>query len=176
MKTTTTLLTAALILGASALMAQDATQAEQPAAKAADQTPAAVPLALRAEMHRAMAALLEARAAEKPDPAEIAKLTEHVRTLRERIAAQAPGPRMGYAQGGPGRGYGRGAGYGAGRGRGRGPGYSGRGYGNGRGYGAGYGAGFGPGMGLGLGAGFSPGFVDENGDGICDRFQPPTAE
>jgi len=171
MKATTTLLTAALILGASALMAQDATQAKQPAAKAADQTPAAAPLALRAEMHRAMAALLEARAAEKPDPAEIAKLTEQVRTLRQQIAPQASGPGMGYAQGGPGRGYGRGAGYGAGRGWGYGPGWGGRGYG--RGYGAGYGAGFGPGMGLGLGAGASPWFIDENGDGICDRFQPP---
>jgi hypothetical protein len=174
MKTITTLLTAALILGASALMAQDATQASQPAAKEADQTPAAAPLAVRAEMHRAMAALLEARAADKPDPAEIARLSKQVQTLREQIAAQSPGPRMGYAQGGPGRGYGRGAGYGPGRGRGYGPGWGGRGYG--RGYGGGYGGGFGPGMGQGLGAGVSPWFIDENGDGICDRYQPPAAK
>jgi hypothetical protein len=153
MKTTWTLLTATLVLWTSTLAAQNASDAKQPAvpaptvAKAATQADVATALKLRAEMHRAMAALLDARAAEQPDAAVIAKLTTQVQTLRGQIVAQTPGsgPGRGYGLG-PGRGYGRGAGWQRGGGRG-----------------------------MGMGAGMGPWFVDANGDGVCDYYQPPTS-
>lgn len=151
MKTTWTILTVTLVLWTSALAAQEGTNAKQPAApaptvaKAATQADVAAALKLRAEMHRAMAALLDARAAEQPNAAAIAKLTAQVQTLRGQIVAQSPGfgPGRGYGMG-PGRGYGRGAGWQRGGGRG-----------------------------MGMGAGMGPWFVDANGDGVCDYYQAP---
>ncbi len=67
--------------------------------------------------------------------------------------------------GGQGRGYARGgirSGYGYGRGA---AGTYQRGYGYGRGYGRG------SGMGRGRFAGRGPGYVDQNADGVCDRYQ-----
>jgi hypothetical protein len=102
-----------------------------------------------------------------------------------------PAAGYGYGRGlgaGYGRGFGRGraAGYGRGAGRGRGARY-GRGGGRGRGAGWGRGAGYGPrsgrvpavgygrglGQAAGRGLGWGPGwaFVDEDRDGVCDRYQ-----
>jgi len=142
--------------------AQDAKPADTPAA-GATQAEQPTPAQLRVRLHRAMAALIEAQAAETPDEAKIAKLTKRVESLRAKIWAQGPvGPRAGYGPGpaGPGpRGPGWGRGYGPGGGYGRGgPGW-------GRGYGRGYGRGWGRGCGYGWG------FVDRNADGICDYYQ-----
>jgi len=71
---------------------------------------------------------------------------------------KGPGADMGWA-GGPGRGWGPGGG----RGRGFGPGM-----GSGFGPGGGIGRGFGPGGGVGRGG---PWFIDQNQNGICDRWE-----
>jgi len=133
------------------------------------------PAELRVELDRAMAALIEARSADKPRRAKVAELTRQVQRLRQRIGAQGPNAAQGTfcPLGGPGAGYGQGRGPGYGAGQGRGPGY-GRGQGRGPGYGAGQGRG--PGYGRGAGRGASNGmpgraFVDRDGDGICDNRQ-----
>jgi len=118
---------------------------------------------LRAEIHRTMAALIEAQAAEEPNSVQIAELTKSLSQLRGKLRSQNPAtvgnPAAGWGcpWGGPGRGpgMGRGAGFGPGRGWGGGP-VGGRG--------------MGPGAGLGLGAG-SGAFVDEDHDGICDYYE-----
>lgn len=108
--------------------------------------------ALRAEIHRTLAALIEARSAEKPDQAKIDELTQKLQQLRGKLRAQnavAAGNAAagwGCPWGGPG--YGRGAGWGGG----------------------GKGAGFGPGAGQGLAPGGAA-FVDEDNDGICDYYE-----
>ncbi|MCR4415528.1 MAG: hypothetical protein NUV77_24215 [Thermoguttaceae bacterium] len=144
-------------------------------AAAQEAVPAAKPdwAQLRAEWHRTVAALIDAQAAEKPDPAKVKELTEKLRALR----AQLP-QTSGF--GGMGPGWGRGAcagtgmGMGMGLGRGMGPG---AGWCGGRGPGAGWGPGLarGPGYGRGAGGGANAGwgraFVDENQNGICDHFE-----
>ena len=140
---------------------QDKAPAEAQATKAADQPTVAQ---LRARLHHTMAALVDARAAENPDPERIDQLAQRARSLRRQILALNPeadldaicpwgGPGLGR---GPGWG-GRGAGYGWGRGYGpdgygRGPGYGPPGWGMERGY---------PGR----------GFIDLDGDGVCDRYE-----
>jgi hypothetical protein len=137
--------------------------AKHPSAKPAAQA-AAKPLPqVRAEMHRTIADLLEAQAAEKPDPARIKALTEQLQKLRGEWNAQGPAAPAraagwGCLWGGPGYGWG-GPGYGRGQGYGRGPGYGWGGWGGGQGYG----------RGMGLGAGRA--FVDSDSDGICDNFE-----
>lgn len=131
-------------------------QADEPAQKPGGEQAAANPspkdvVKLRAEMHRTMAALIEAQAAEKPDPAKIKELTDRLQSLRGEIWGRGPG---GSGMGGPA----------AGGGRGRGPGMGyGRGYGPGRGYGYGRGAGGGGWGGRVL--------IDENNNGICDYYE-----
>jgi len=112
---------------------------------------------LQAQLHRTMAALIEARTAEKPDQAQIDKLVAEARSLRQQLVARAtevnavaPCP-WGGPGFGPGRGYGRGYGWGAGYGRGPG-------YGRGAGWGAANGV---PGR----------GFIDRDGDGVCDNYE-----
>jgi hypothetical protein len=137
---------------------------------------ATAPAELRATIHRTMADLIEAQSAEKPDQEKIDKLTKNLQQLRGKLQAQAPAAvgnqPAGWTcpWGGPGMGFGRGAargGRGQGQGAGRGAGF---GPGAGRGPGGGPGRGFGPGGGLGLGAGGAA-FVDEDNDGICDRYE-----
>jgi hypothetical protein len=154
MRRLTLAMTFVLICGvASAVLAQDTTAAKPPAdAK------------LRAEMHRTLAALIEARAADKPDQEQIQKLTDQLQELRKELGAPGAAARGG-RRGGPGRGFGMGpgpgrgqgpgpgAGFGPGRGRGMGPAM---GLGGGRGPGAGPGAGFGPGRGRGMGPAMGP--------------------
>ena len=166
MKRTLTLLmaTAMLLAGASIGWAQDATTDQ----KADTPTPAQ----LRVQMHRAMADLIEARAAEKPDEAKVEKLADTVQDLRGKIRAQGTAPGWygqrgdGYGQqcpwGGPGTGPRMGRGYGPGKGyNAQGRGGQGRGMGPGMGRGkGGQGRGMGPGMGRekgGQGRGMGPG-------------------
>lgn len=81
--------------------------------------------------------------------------------------ARAARPRYGRGAGpGQGRGYGQAPGWGRGAGYGRGPAY-------GRGAGYGGGAGWAPGHAAGRGLGGGPGraFQDQDGDGVCDRYQ-----
>ena len=186
MRSTLTLMTALalLIVVASAGLAQSADPAAKPAAKpAATQVDPSAALQLRAKMHRTMADLMEARAAEKPDQQKIADLVAKLQQLRGEMQAQAPaapvGPGWRCPWGGPG--MGPGPGYGRGPGGGRGPGYGrgqgwGGGPGGGRGQGWGGGPGYGRGAGLGAGAGWGPGFVDRDGDGICDNLQQRTGQ
>jgi hypothetical protein len=134
-------------------------QQPAPAAKSDVSTPAQA----RADLHRAMADLIEAQAAEKPDQAKIQTLTEKVAKLRGQLVPPAAGP--GRAWGGPGFGPGFGRGYCAGYGPGYGPGW-GRGYGRGMGWGGG--------RGMGWGGGY--GFVAANQNGICDRFEAATGQ
>lgn len=129
---------AALVLTAGLAWAAEKSDAASPATQPGDFAAVAK---LRAEMHRTMAALIEAQAAEKPDPERIRSLTEQVGKLRREIWQQTGGPGMG-----------RGPGMGMGPGMGRGPGW---------GRGAGYRAGM----------GWGPGFVDRNNDGVCDNQQ-----
>ena len=116
-------------------------------------SPAAAQAELRAQIHRTMAALIEAQAAKEPDPAKIDALTKELQRLRAEC----------WAQGGPAAGMGFGAGRGMGYGRGAG-------WGMGGGPGWGGGRGFGPGGGRGLAPG-GPAFVDENKNGVCDWFE-----
>jgi hypothetical protein len=118
--------------------------------------------ALRAEIHRTIADLIEAQAAEKPDVAKVEALTKKIQDLRGKLFAAVAQPQgacpccqtcclgtgCGFACCGVGRGCGMG----------RGPGM---GWGGGRG--------FGPGAGRGLGAG--PAAVDADHDGVCDRYE-----
>ena len=138
------------------------------------QTPANADL--RVEIHRTLAALIEARSAEKPDQAKVDQLTQKLQQLRGKLRAQNPAAAGGTAGGwgcpwgGPGMGfgYGRGCGWGGG---GRGPG-GGMGFGACRGWGGGAGAGrgLGPGAGQGLAPG-GPAFVDQDNDGLCDYYE-----
>lgn len=178
MKRAMTIVTMAALWGglASYGLAQDS-PAPQPAVanNAEVRTEAAPPANLRAEIHRTLAALIEAQAAETPDQARIDELTQNLQQLRAKLysqnvaAAVAP---AGWAcpWGGPGLGRGYGAGWGRGRGAGMGPGG-----GYGRGAMSGYGRGLGPGAGQGLAPeGLAPGgpaFVDRNGNGVCDYYE-----
>lgn len=122
----------------------------QPAVKSEVQSQAPV----QAELHRAMADLIEARSGSPADPAKIQALTEKVQRLRGQLAPAQPG--LGCAWGGPGRGFGPGYG--------RGPGWGGRG------------AGWGGGYGWGGGRGYGWGFVDADHNGVCDRFEQATGQ
>lgn len=136
------LVSAILLAGATAALAQDAKKADV-------QTPAQI----QAEMHRAMAELVEARAAEKPDDAKIAALFDRVQELRGKLWAQADVPNRPNWKvapygacfggqcpfGGPAMGRGMGPGKGPGYGYGQGRGWGGPGKGYGYGYGRGYG-------------------------------------
>ncbi len=132
--------------------------------------------ALRADIHRTLAELIEAQSAKQPDQAKIEKLTKNLQQLRGKLRAQAAAPagneRTGWncPRGGFGMGFGRGAAWG-GRGRGFGGG-RGAGFGPGGGLGpsGGVGCGFGPGGGLGLAPG-GPAFADKDHDGICDHYE-----
>lgn len=148
----------ALLVGASSVLAGEP---PKPAAKPD-------PAALRVEWHRTMAALLEARWAEKPDPARIRELRAKLDQLRLQAAPSAGvpvglGPRAGLGWG-AGMCWGAGPGRGMGWGRAAGPGaYCG--------LGAAWGPGFGRGAGWGAGAGWGRAFVDENQNGICDNYE-----
>jgi hypothetical protein len=156
-------------------MAEDKKANQSPDDKNAEtRTDTAANATLRAEIHRTMAALIEAQAAEKPDQAKIGELTKKLQQLRAKLwapsAVGAGNPSAGWVcpGGGPGMGWGRGAGWG---GPGRGPGMGrGAGFGPGAGRGWGGGRGFGPGAGQGLAPGGGV-FVDEDQDGICDTFE-----
>jgi len=128
---------------------------------------------LRAEIHRTLAALVEARSQETPDQAKIDQLTQKLQQLRATLRSQnaaGAGGGWGCPWGGPGMGFGYGRGCGGG-GCGRGPGGGmGAGYGRGWGGGAGAGRGFGPGGGQGLAPGGAA-FVDQDNDGVCDHYQ-----
>jgi len=173
-----TMVTTAVLCGglASVGVAEDAkaVPAAKPKQDSGTQTPTTAEL--RAEIHRTMAAILEARAAEKPDQAKVDQLTQKLQELRGKLRSQDPAAVgsgagvWGCPWGGPGRGYGCGRGYGRGWGGG-GPG-CGMGPGAGRGWGGGAGAG--RGLGPGAGQGLAPGgaaFVDQDNDGVCDHFQ-----
>ena len=159
---------AILILGMVLLLACGVTGfARDDASKA----PAPNPQQLKAQMHRTMADLVEAQSAAEPDQAKIDQLAGQLQSIRRQLWAKAPAPGRGYGQGWAGQGRGQGRG---------GPAYGGRGYGcpwGGPGWGRGMGMGQGGGMGMGPGRGMGPGlgFVDADGDGVCDNFQPPAA-
>lgn len=137
---------------------------------------------LRVQMHQTVAALIEARAAKKPDVAKIEKLADQVQAIRQQMWAQGTaqgwqpvgprgsrsvqqcpmgGPRMGRGPGpanrqgqGYGQRYGQGRGYGQGQGYGQGRGQGGPGQCYGGRCGAGRGMGPGKGRGMGYGAGY----------------------
>jgi hypothetical protein len=129
------------------------------------ESPAKVPTnaELRAEYHRTLAALIEARSVEKPDQAKVDELTHKLQELRTKLGVQGPvagaNARDGWMcpWGGPGMGFGRGAGMGPG-------------FGRGRGMGGGRGLGLGPGAGQGLAPGGAA-FVDQDRDGVCDYYE-----
>ena len=131
---------------------------KQPAVSPAAVVDSAALAKTRAAMHRTIADLIEARAADKPDQAKIKELTDRLQTLRGQSQARGPGGWQ-CPFGGSGLGYG--PAWGGGRGPGAGPG---------RGFGPGYGRGAGWGPGLGAGRG-GPMFVDENHDGVCDHYE-----
>jgi hypothetical protein len=134
---------------------------------------------LRAEIHRTMAALVEARSAEKPDQAKIDELAVKLQQLRGKLRSQnaAAGGNAaagwGCPWGGPGMGFGCGRGCGCGCGWGGGRGWCG-GMGPGAGRGWGGGAGVGRGLGPGAGQGLPPGgaaYVDQDNNGVCDHYE-----
>jgi len=144
--------------------AQDAASTDKPAATDAEAKTDG-PAQLRAAMHRTLADLIEAQAAEKPDAARIKALTDQLQTLRGKIWTQRPtapyavpagwrcpreGPGMGYGRARSGRGYGRGPGWGAGPGYGRTAGRA---------------------AGRGAGIGYGWAFIDKDRDGICDNYE-----
>ena len=117
--------------------------------------------ALRANIHRTIAALATAEAAEKPDEAKIRQLRQQLQTMQTKLqcpqgadfAGQCP---MGGRGRGQGQGYGRGRGMGMGMGQGQcyGQGQGqGRGMGQGQCYGQGQGRGQAQGQGRGQGRG-----------------------
>ncbi|MBI4864161.1 MAG: hypothetical protein HY815_28480 [Candidatus Riflebacteria bacterium] len=123
---------------------------------------------VRAEYHRAMAALIEAESAQKPDNATIERLKGQVQALENQLpekqnlaggqGAGSTSARCGAAGCGQGR-----AGSSCGAGRGCGAGYRGR-------RGAGGGQGFGQGRRARAGAGRGGAcFVDANQNGVCDK-------
>jgi hypothetical protein len=200
--------TLAVVCGVTALgLAWQAKAAEPPSetqaaatdAKADTDGPALAHL--RATIHRTMADLIEARAAEKPDQERIQQLTERLQQLRRELRAERAaadgGPAMGFGPGpgrgasmgpgrglamGPGRGPGLGPDLGPGMGPGRGPGMA-RGRGRGQGPRAGWRRGGGPGRGFGPGPAAGPGygrgcgygrgwgFIDQDRDGVCDNYE-----
>jgi hypothetical protein len=139
---------AAVFSSASLLRAED-TAATTPsdAKKVEAKADAPTPAQLRAQMHRTLADLIEARNAEKPDPARIDKLSKELEQLRAQIVAQRAAGRVDV---GYGRGYGRGFGCGYGRGFGRGPGW-----------------------GVNVTVGRGLGVIDQNHNGICDNLEAP---
>jgi len=150
--------------GVSMARGQEAPPPEKPAAAAESPRGGA---GLRWELHRAVAELIEAQAAEKPDAQKIKELGDQVRSLREQVQANCPagpwaGPGLWCPRGGPGMGFGPAWGGGAGRG----PARLGRGYG--RGFGPARGPGWGAGRGMGLGG--AGAFIDQDRDGICDNY------
>ncbi len=169
----------ALLFGvASAVSAQ---QQEVKSAEAGATAEADAPTAaqLRAGLHRTMAALIEAQAAEDPNPEKIKQLSDELQAVRAKLQSQRPAAPSGAGVcpwGGPGLGFGPAWG---GRGRGRPRGVSGYGYGWGAGqgrrtaWGGGRGYGRGAGWGGGPGRGFGPGwgYVDQDRDGVCDNIQ-----
>jgi len=107
--------------------------------------------AVKANIHRTMAALATAEAAEKPDEAKIRELKQQLQTLQAKLQCPRGADFTGQCpMGGPGRGQGYGLGRGMGRGMGMG---QGRGMGMGQGRGMGMGQGRGMGMGQGRGGG-----------------------
>jgi len=151
----------AIGLGCLAQAADPTPETKPVPAPAAQATPSKL-LELRAEMHRTMADLLQARNAENPDPKQIQTLTEKLQGLRKTLAAEVSAPAATCPWGGPGLGPAYGRGYGRGPGWGGGPGYGG-------GYGRGYGRGWGGGPGYGRGAGWF--YQDADHDGVCDNFE-----
>jgi hypothetical protein len=142
---------------------QPAKSIESQKAEAPTKAPAAADV--RAEIHRTLADLIEARSADKPDPAKVDELTRKLQELRGKLVAQAT-VAAGGAQDGwvcPWGGPGLGAGRGPGRGAAVGPGF-------GRGWGGGGGRGLGPGAGQGLAPGGAA-FVDQDHNGVCDYYE-----
>lgn len=149
-----TILTGVAILGGGlvAAWAEDSAPATPPgdAKKVDAKADAATPAQLRAKLHRTLADLIDAQNAEKPDQAQVDKLTKEVEQLRAQTVGQRVSVQVAWRcpRGGPGMGYGRG-------------------YGPGRGPGMGGGRGPGQGRGLGMGAGF----IDRNQNGVCDNLE-----
>jgi len=84
--------------------------------------------ALRANIHRTMAALATAEAAEKPDEAKIKQLKQQLQTLQAKLECPRGADSTGQCpMGGPGRGQGQGYGLGRGMGMGQGRGQGRRG-------------------------------------------------
>ena len=101
--------------------------------------------AVRANIHRTMAALATAEAAEKPDEAKISQLKQQLQTFQAKLQCPRGADSTGQCpMGGLGRGQGQG--YGLGRGMGMGQGQC---YGQGQGQGRGRGMGMGQGRGQG---------------------------
>lgn len=167
-----TCLFALMLFAATSTGLAQAAEAKKADAKPAAQPAAKTPSQLRAEMHRTLAALIEAQAAEKADPEKVEALTGQLQKIRGEMASQfpvAPANAAGWRCPWGGPGCGRGPGWG-------GPGY-GRGAGGGYGWGQGYGRGgrgAGPGYGRGMGWGAGPAFVDADHNGVCDNFEQRT--
>jgi hypothetical protein len=167
------------ILWAQMASAADQVTAAAPAEKAAaPDAKAAAPAAkvaapslksvapLRAELHRTVALLIEAEAADKPDAAKVKELRDKIDAIRVKIRSELGAPAFGPPNDRPAGMRGRG-GPGPGPGMGPGPGRGGFGRGANREMGYGRGAGWGPHMGAGWGAAY----IDEDEDGVCDRYE-----
>lgn len=162
---------------------QSSSQPAADAAQKAEAEQASQPTAaeLRAQLHRAMAELIEAQSVSQPDQKKVEELAARIRELRGELLGQVsvPGsvpPRAGRCPWGnvpPGMGLA--ARYGAGFGAGRvGPQWNqpaGGGYGRGPAARGGWSRGRG-GVGMGRGAGFRSGaYVDANRNGVCDNYE-----
>jgi len=160
------------------LLAKDKKAGKSPESPAATAKETKATSDLRAEIHRTLAALNDARSADTPDEAKVEKLTNKLQQLRAKLRAEGGtgGGNVGAGGncpfGGPGMGCGRGRCDGQGNGAGWGGPGNGQGKGRGQGWGggAGGGRGFGPGAGQGRGPGGAA-YVDKDSDGKCDNFE-----
>jgi len=162
-----------------------------PAVRGADRNPPAAMSQLRAELHRAMAALIEAQSLPEPDQEKVNQLSAQIRQLRAQLfadqkaagpVAQRGGPWCPWGPTAPGMGSRRGRGPNAaqrgftpwaGRGGQWGCWYSpaiGGGWGRGRQAGRRMPGRYGAGRGLGVGP-LGGTFIDANGNGICDNYE-----
>ncbi|MFZ5833241.1 MAG: hypothetical protein ACOY3P_24395 [Planctomycetota bacterium] len=171
------ILAAGVMWGAAPLRAAEKeTKAGSPEAKATTKVDDVA--ALQAKIHRRMAALIEAQAADEPDRGRAQQLTKELDQLRSRLRdaaaaastdTQTPAAAWRCPFGGPGP-MGPAAGMRGGRGRGVGAGY-GAGLGPRGGQGYGRGPGMGRGAGRAAGAGWGRAFIDLDGNGLCDRYE-----
>jgi len=185
MRRTFSLLAVAVVVAGlvSTAIAQEAKQNTADNAPATAQQDATALAQLKANMHRTLADLVEARAAKQPDQAKIEELIKKLQQIREQVVTQRQAT-LGAAGACPyaGRGCrscccvgcdrdglgcaacGRCCGNAGWGGPGKGPGMGGRG-------GMGRGCGPGAGVGLGMGPGAGGYFVDRDKNGVCDRAE-----